>query len=109
MHTRRSAYKAINLFPCTGCGLCCQNISSVDELKSFDNGDGVCRYFDINLKFCTIYESRPDICKVDKMFELKYRKYFSKKDFYIQNADICNQLQTLSGVVQDFRVKIIGD
>lgn len=109
MYTRRGAYKAIILFPCSGCGLCCQNIAFVDELKSFDNGDGICKYFDINLKFCIIYESRPDICKVDKMFELKYHKYFSKKDFYTVNADICNQLQTLYGVAQKFRVKIIGD
>ncbi len=46
------------MFPCTGCGLCCQNIATVKELKEFDLGNGVCKFFDIKclnlLKICQI-------------------------------------------------------
>ena len=34
------------MFPCTSCGLCCQNISTVVELKEFDLGNGVCKHLD---------------------------------------------------------------
>ena len=74
------------MFPCTGCGLCCQNIATVKELKEFDLGNGVCKFFDMKTNSCTIYESRPDICKVDKMFDIKYANEFSKEEFYKLNA-----------------------
>ena len=96
------------MFPCTGCGLCCQNISTVDELKSFDLGNGVCKYFDNLKNECIIYDKRPDICKVEKMFELKYQDFFTKEAFYIENANICNMLQKQYGIDEIFKVKI-GD
>ena len=63
------------MFPCTSCGLCCQNISTVNELKEFDLGNGICKHFNINDNSCNIYETRPNICRIDKMYELKYIKY----------------------------------
>ena len=94
------------MFPCTGCGLCCQNISHVEELVLFDTGNGVCKFFDASLKNCKIYDLRPDICRVDKMFEIKYFKHFSKSDFYAINAGICNQLQIVYGMEEKFRIKL---
>ena len=81
------------IFPCTKCGLCCQNISSIPELKDYDLGTGICKYFDSITNGCEIYENRPLICRVDKMFDLKYHKFFSKNEFYILNAKVCNELQ----------------
>ena len=63
------------MFPCTNCGLCCKNIKDVKELKNFDRGDGICKYLDLETNLCTIYDTRPDICNIDKMFEKKYFKY----------------------------------
>ena len=94
------------MFPCSGCGLCCQNISNVDELKEFDLGNGVCKYFNFLDNSCDIYETRPDICKVDKMFDIKYNQYFSKEEFYIENAKICNSMQDKYKIDKSFRVKI---
>jgi Fe-S-cluster containining protein len=27
------------MFPCTSCGLCCPNISKIEELKNYDLGE----------------------------------------------------------------------
>lgn len=96
------------MFPCTGCGLCCKNISAIVELKEYDLGNGTCKYFDSLLNQCKIYEIRPKICRVDKMFELEYHKYFTKNEFYTMNAKVCNTLQKQYGINISFNVKI-GD
>ena len=81
------------MFPCSSCGLCCQNITGIKELRDFDLGDGICKYFDKVTNSCKIYETRPDICRVNLMFEKEYYKYYSKEDFYKLNAQVCNKLQ----------------
>lgn len=50
-------------FPCTECGLCCQQIQNIVELKEFHLGDGVCIYYQDQK--CSIYENRPIVCRVD--------------------------------------------
>lgn len=92
------------MFPCTGCGLCCQNISTINELKEFDLGNGTCKYFNISDNSCAIYDTRPDICRVDKMYETKYNNFFSKNEFYIENAKVCNQLQDKYKLDNSFRI-----
>ena len=96
------------MFPCTSCGLCCQNISNIKELKDFDLGNGICKYFDSLSNSCSIYENRPVICRVDEMYDIEYNKYFTKKDFYIQNAMVCNKLQDKYKLNDSFRI-IIGE
>ncbi len=96
------------MFPCTSCGLCCQNISNVEELKLYNLGNGICKYLDKINNSCKIYDSRPDICRVDKMFELIYHKEFSLEEFYIANANVCNQLQEEYKTDKSFKV-IIGE
>lgn len=97
------------MFPCTSCGLCCQNISKIEELKSFDLGNGVCKHCDPITTNCQIYDSRLNICSVDRMFELEYQKYFTKKAFYIENAKVCNTLQEKYGLDRSFNINIIGE
>lgn len=92
------------MFPCTNCGLCCQNISTVDELKEYDLGNGVCIHFNKIDRKCKIYETRPSICKIDEMYQMKYIKFFSKEEFYIENAKICNQLQAKFKLDDSFKV-----
>lgn len=94
------------MFNCTLCGICCATvgkaISSVandhgviaTELKSFPykyDKSGRCEKLgDDNL--CTVYDSRPDVCNVNKMHE----KYFSKmsiESFYKLNEQHCHLLQ----------------
>lgn len=94
------------MFPCSSCGLCCQNLSLIKELKEFDLGNGVCKYYDKMNTICTIYDTRPDICRVEKMFSLEYYKYFSKKEFYILNANVCNELQDKYEINKKYRIEI---
>ena len=96
------------MFPCTKCGLCCQNISNINELKEFDLGNGICRHFDIIENTCKIYSTRPDICRIDKMYAIKYKKLFSKKYFFLENAKVCNTLQAKYKLDNSFKI-IIGD
>jgi Fe-S-cluster containining protein len=94
------------MFPCTSCGLCCQNIVTIEELKEFDLGNGVCKYFDSINHSCKIYNNRPRICRVDSMYEAVYKNYFTKEEFYIENATVCNSLQEQYKINKSFRVII---
>jgi len=38
-------------------------------MKDYHNGDGVCKYLNSDSQ-CSIYETRPDICRVDKQEEI---------------------------------------
>jgi len=93
-------------FPCSGCGLCCQNISGIKELEDFDLGNGVCKYFDFISSSCSIYQERPLVCRVDEMYEKRFSNLFSKKEFYIENAKICNTLQEKYKIDISYRIKI---
>jgi len=69
--------KCVN-FSCDRCGLCCQLISKIPQLAAFDRGDGVCIHLQGTL--CDIYEQRPDICNVEKMYktfsgQMSYAEY----------------------------------
>ena len=81
------------MFICTRCGLCCRNIHKIPELANFHTGDGVCIHLtDGNL--CDIYPIRPDICNVEKMFELHYIKMMSKIEYERLNLEGCKALQS---------------
>ena len=94
------------MFLCTSCGLCCQNISQIEKLKGFDLGDGICKYFDKQNLTCKIYETRPDICRVDLMFEKEYYKYYNKEEFYKLNAQTSNILQEKFNLDKKYRINI---
>jgi uncharacterized protein len=82
-------------FPCTSCGLCCRHISGLKELQAFDRGDGVCQFLKDNQ--CSIYETRPLICRIDEMYELDY-KHLEKNEFYQLNIKACLHLQKSAGI-----------
>jgi len=94
------------MFPCTSCGLCCQNIANIEELKGFDLGNGTCIHFDSISNGCKIYNNRPKICRVDEMFDIKYHQYFTREEFYVENAKMCNMLQERYKINESFRIKI---
>lgn len=80
------------------------------KTKKLDLGNGVCKYFNTIDNFCTIYKNRPDICRIDRMFENKYQQHFLTKNiFYKENARVCNWLQEKHCINDNFRVKIRGE
>jgi Fe-S-cluster containining protein len=81
------------MFKCDKCGECCRNIGNSKELKKFDRGDGVCKYLDEKTNLCKIYNNRPEICRVDLMYEKYYKKFYSKEEFYELNYKACEILK----------------
>ena len=92
-------------FNCTSCGQCCRNISHISELKKFDNGNGVCKFLSKTNK-CDIYDNRPDVCKIDIMYQKFYVNKISEIKFIELNAEACNTLQESAGIPVSFRVEV---
>ncbi len=55
-----------------------------------DRGDGACGHLSKDNK-CKIYDKRPDICRVDKIYEIRNLN-ISKKKYYIENTKMCHEL-----------------
>ncbi|HGE8300285.1 TPA: YkgJ family cysteine cluster protein [Serratia marcescens] len=79
-------------FPCSKCGLCCQQVNLAKETLFLDRGDGTCRYYDPASKGCRIYNERPDICRVDLQFALHYSHLYTWENFVELNLVVCRQL-----------------
>lgn len=79
-------------FPCTQCGLCCQNVNLADETHFLDRGDGTCRHYNENSKLCTIYATRPEICQVERQYILRYADSYSWDEFVALNVQVCQVL-----------------
>lgn len=86
------------MFVCTKCGVCCKNIDKIPELADFDLGNGICKYL-TKENTCAIYLTRPDICSVEKMYEKKYKNFYSKDEYEKLNPDACKILQ------KNFKIK----
>lgn len=83
-------------YPCTSCGICCQNIAHIQELKKYDRGDGQCKYLKENK--CSIYDIRPLICRVDAMYDSYYKHQISAEEFIAMNLEACKNLQMTHNV-----------
>lgn len=69
------------------------NLKMSDVYNDLDRGDGICRYFDIGSKLCSIYENRPDKCNVDKMYDNYYKDILTKEAYYERNYEACRLLK----------------
>lgn len=57
------------------------------------SGDGACRHYSDADKHCLIYETRPDICRVDRQYHMHYAQRFSWEAFVEVNVEVCKLLQ----------------
>lgn len=78
-------------FSCSQCGECCRHINLVPALAAFDTGTGVCKYLAGNL--CSIYDTRPLICRVDAMYEAYFSTFCSREEYYRINQEVCRILR----------------
>ena len=78
-------------FECDRCGICCQHIDSIPQLKGFDSGNGRCVHL-LENNLCEIYLDRPEICNVDKMYELYFKDIISEEEYIRQNKMGCIEL-----------------
>ena len=79
------------MFPCDHCGACCRNLKLSALYRELDRGDGVCRYLDGNL--CSIYQTRPLLCRIDESYERFFKDSMSREEFYCENLLVCSQLK----------------
>ena len=83
------------------CGACCyfdlterkdlSRILSREDIAvitSMTRNDGWCKHFDKSNKKCTIYESRPHFCRVNK-FSKSFKDYLKNGDKFL--IDCCKQ------------------
>ena len=78
-------------FYCDKCGLCCRHVDKVPQLVHFALKNGVCKYFHNNL--CSIYKNRPEICRVDFMYEKYFKDKMTIEEYYKLNEKGCNELK----------------
>jgi uncharacterized protein len=81
-----------NIFECEKCGTCCTKLDKNPLYKELDSGDGTCIFFNRDSRLCSIYEKRPDICNVNKGYEL-FKDVMTKDEFYKLNNQMCNILR----------------
>ena len=94
-------------FLCSKCGACCRNIGLMGGAKYGlpVKKDGSCGNL-INNE-CSIYEDRPDVCRVDKMtFKDNYHKNITKKEYFIETTKICHQLIDKEGLDSSYKINI---
>ena len=80
-------------FACTRCGACCRSVSFSPLTAWLDKGDGICQHLDEQTELCAIYESRPDVCRIDLQYEVHYVRHLSWKEFSDLNLQCCEALQ----------------
>ena len=78
-------------FKCDKCGLCCKHLDNHPIYSELDRGDGVCKYLKNDL--CTIYERRPDICNVERAYDLYYKEAYKYEDYLKLNTIACIKLK----------------
>ena len=98
-------------FACSSCGACCKRIGAVKEkFKELNfpyqvNEEGVCEMLGEDNK-CKVYESRPDVCRTDKVYENFFEEQMTKLEYYKENAKGCNEFMQEDGMDKMFFVDI---
>ncbi|WP_455810544.1 YkgJ family cysteine cluster protein [Pseudomonas graminis] len=79
-------------FPCNACGKCCRRVGASAETAFLDRGDGICRHFQEDTHLCTIYETRPLVCRVEDYYRARLKDVIAWDEFVRLNVDICEKL-----------------
>lgn len=66
-------------FNCDRCGLCCKALN--------------CQYLTKD-NFCSIYETRPLICDIEKGYEEVFKSKMTKQEWFNLNEHYCNVLKS---------------
>lgn len=79
-------------FNCTKCGLCCQSVENSELTIFLSRGDGICRFYDEIRMMCKIYDSRPDICRIEYSY-VKFTEFKNIQEYFLANEKVCKDLQ----------------
>ncbi len=69
------------------------NLNRSKLYSDLNRGDGICIHFNEKTKLCNIYDTRPDICNVDKLYQLLFVKKMPISEYYQLNYQVCNKLK----------------
>lgn len=81
------------MFKCDKCGLCCRMVKG-SPLDKFDRGDGVCRFLTKD-NLCRIYDHRPLICNVERLYSERFRNTMSREHWERLQTESCKQIKKL--------------
>lgn len=77
------------MFNCDKCGLCCIGLNKSETTAFLHDGDGICRYLDLDTMLCTIYEKRPLVCRVDEYYDRFLADKMDREEFMRLNYEAC--------------------
>ncbi|WP_088707038.1 YkgJ family cysteine cluster protein [Noviherbaspirillum denitrificans] len=92
-------------FPCTSCGLCCRHVDRTEATQWLDRGDGTCVHLNLTERTCDIYDTRPEVCRIDDAFTL-FAHQLNLIAYYRANADVCNSLQREHDFPSHYKITI---
>lgn len=100
-------------FQCSSCGLCCKSVGKLTKAQKMNldfpydsKEDGSCEKLDENGQ-CSIYETRPDICSVERTYEKFHKsKGRTKKDVFLSENKICNTLIEKAGLDKKYLIDL---
>lgn len=81
------------MFKCDKCGACCRHLYLSSLYADLDKGNGECRYLKGHL--CSIYASRPLLCRVDESYDEFFSDCMTREEFYKLNENNCIKLKQL--------------
>ena len=79
------------MFKCDKCGQCCRNLDKSTIYEHLHNGDGICRFLNGNL--CSIYETRPLICRIDESYDMFFKEHMNYEEYLQYNYECCEILK----------------
>ena len=85
-------------FECKKCGACCRSLAGFEGFEELDRGDGVCVNFDEKTNLCLIYDKRPLLCRVDKIYDEMFADRMTYEDYLNLNYDSCKVLRQARGI-----------
>lgn len=77
---------------CTKCGECCRHVGNIPSMRKYADDSGACKFLGED-NLCTIYERRPTICNVAKVYEEFFKDTVPEEVFYEKTAEACKKLQ----------------
>ena len=81
-------------FVCDKCGLCCKCLAYSEDGDFLNRGDGVCKYLDETTNLCKIYDFRPEVCRVDKMYK-RYKDKMTWNQYVDMFTSVCDKLKEM--------------
>lgn len=67
-------------------------MAGLELYQDLDDGTGVCRYFDHSSKLCTIYDNRPQKCRIKESY-VYFQSLMSYDDYIRINIEGCKKIK----------------